>query len=284
MSMAGDARDIPICAGRERPVWVIAWLWGAQVIEDLKGKAVLVTGASTGIGAAVARAFGDHGARVAVHYRRSRAPAEEVAAAIRRAGSEAILLQADLGESAAAEGVVRHTIEAFGRIDVLINNAGDLIDKHPVDALPDDFVLALFRLNVVSIVAACRVAIPAMRAQGGGAIVNTSSVGARHGGSAGTAAYAGTKAYVNSLTRHMAREHAKDGIRVNAVSPGIIDTPIHERHSSKELMATYMTMVPMGRAGTPDEAAGTYLYLASARLSGYTTGQIIEVNGGQLSP
>lgn len=254
------------------------------MIEDLKGKAVLVTGASTGIGAAVARAFGRNAARVAVHYNRSRDAAEVVAADVRAAGGKAIVLQGDVRDSAAAEGLVRQTLEAFGRIDVLINNAGDVVGKHPVAALADDFVLDLFRLNVMSIIAACRAAIPAMIDQGGGAIVSTSSVGARHGGSPGTAAYAGTKAYVNSLTRHMAREHAKDGIRVNAVSPGVIDTPIHERHSSSELMATYRTLVPMGRFGTPEEAAGTYLYLASAELSGYTTGQIIEVNGGQLSP
>jgi 3-oxoacyl-[acyl-carrier protein] reductase len=254
------------------------------MIGDLRGKAVLVTGASSGIGAATARAFGRNGARVAVHCHRNRDAAEQVAADVRAAGREALVLQADVRDSAAAEGLVHSTIDAFGRIDVLINNAGDLVAKHPVEALPDDFVLDLFKLNVLSVIATCRVAIPAMRASGGGAIVHTSSVGARHGGSPGTAAYAGTKAYINSLTRHMAREHARDRIRVNAVSPGVIETPIHERHSSRELMETYKTLVPMGRYGTPEETAGAYLYLASDQLSGYVTGQILEVNGGQLSP
>ncbi|MDX1542176.1 MAG: SDR family NAD(P)-dependent oxidoreductase [Geminicoccaceae bacterium] len=253
------------------------------MIEDLDGKAVLVTGASSGIGAATARAFGRNGARVAVHYHRNEG-AEQVATDIRAEGRKALVLQADVRDSAAAEDLVRATIDAFGRIDVLINNAGDVVAKHPVDALPDDFVLDLFKLNVLSVIATSRVAIPAMREAGGGAIVNTSSVGARHGGSAGTAAYAGTKAYINSLTRHMAREHAPDRIRVNAVSPGVILTPIHERHSSRELMETYKTLVPMGRYGTPEETAGAYLYFASDQLSGYVTGQILEVNGGQLSP
>ncbi|HEX6141524.1 MAG TPA: SDR family NAD(P)-dependent oxidoreductase [Geminicoccaceae bacterium] len=254
------------------------------MIEDLDGKAVLVTGSSTGIGAAVARAFARNGARVAVHYHRSREAAERIADDVRTAGGDALALQADVGDSGAAEGLVRATIDAFGRIDVLINNAGDIVAKHPVEALPDAYVLDLFRLNVLSVIATCRVAIPAMREGGGGAIVNTSSVGARHGGSPGTAAYAGTKAYINSLTRHMAREHARDRIRVNAVSPGVIATPIHERHSPPELIETYRTLVPMGRLGTPEEAAGAYLYLASDQLSGYVTGQILEVNGGQLSP
>lgn len=251
-----------------------------RLIDDLSGKAVLVTGASSGLGAAAAVAFGRCGAHVAVHYNRSTAGAETTAATIRAAGGEAAVLQADVRDTAAVAGLVDATIAAFGGIDVLVNNAGDLLGRHTVEDVSDDFVVDVFRVNALSVIAACRAAVPAMRTRGGGAIVNLSSVAARTGGSSGTMFYAAAKAYVASITRSMAREYAADGIRVNAVAPGVITTPIHDRFTPPAVLSQLAAAVPMQRLGDADEVAGTILYLASTALSGYVTGETVEVNGG----
>ena len=250
------------------------------MIDDLSGKAVLVTGASSGLGAAAAVAFGRCGAHVAVHYNRSATGAETTAATVRATGGEAVVLQADVRDSDAVAALVEATVQAFGGVDVLVNNAGDLLGRHTVEDVTDDFVLDVFRVNALSVVAACRAAVPVMRARGGGAIVNLSSVAARTGGSSGTMFYAATKAYVASITRSMAREYATDGIRVNAVAPGVITTPIHDRFTPPAVLNQLAESIPLRRLGAADEVAGTILYLASSALSGYVTGETVEVNGG----
>jgi 3-oxoacyl-[acyl-carrier protein] reductase len=253
-------------------------------IPDLAGKAVLVTGASTGIGAALAKALGRQGARVAVHYHRSEAEAQEVAAAIADAGAEAWAVAGDVSDAATAGRVVAQAAERFGRLDGLVNNAGALIKRTPIEEVTDELYDTVLDLNVRSVVAACRAAIPVMRLQGGGAIVNTSSIAARNGGGPGSGLYASSKAFVSNLTRGLAKELAKDRIRVNAVSPGVILTPFHERFSTPEQIAAQTAAIPMGRAGVAEDCVGAYLFLLSEALSGYVTGQILEVNGGQLMP
>jgi 3-oxoacyl-[acyl-carrier protein] reductase len=123
-----------------------------------------------------------------------------------------------------------------------------------------------------------------MRKGGGGSIVNLTSIAARTGGAGGSVAYATSKGAVSTFTRGLAKELARDGIRVNGVAPGIIVTPFHDRHTSQQQMDAMVTTIPMGRAGTPEECVGTVLYLASPAMSGYVTGQVIEINGGQLTP
>lgn len=253
-------------------------------IPDLAGKAVLVTGASTGIGAALAKALGRQGARVAVHYHRSEAEAQEVAAAIADAGAEAWAVAGDVSDAATAGRVVAQAAERFGRLDGLVNNAGALIKRTPIEEVTDELYDTVLDLNVRSVVAACRAAIPVMRRQGGGAIVNTSSIAARNGGGPGSGLYASSKAFVSNLTRGLAKELAKDRIRVNAVSPGVILTPFHERFSTPEQIAAQTAAIPIGRAGAAEDCVGAYLFLLSEALSGYVTGQILEVNGGQLMP
>src|SRR4051794_12116993 len=253
-------------------------------IPDLAGKAVLVTGASTGIGAALAKALGRQGARVAVHYHSSEAEAQEVAAAIADAGAEAWAVAGDVSDAATAGRVVAQAAERFGRLDGLVNNAGALIKRTPIEEVTDELYDTVLDLNVRSVVAACRAAIPVMRRQGGGAIVNTSSIAARNGGGPGSGLYASSKAFVSNLTRGLAKELAKDRIRVNAVSPGVILTPFHERFSTPEQIAAQTATIPMGRAGAAEDCVGAYLFLLSEALSGYVTGQILEVNGGQLMP
>jgi 3-oxoacyl-[acyl-carrier protein] reductase len=254
------------------------------VIEDLKDKVVLITGASTGIGAAAAEAFGANGARVAVHYNKSRAEAEEVEERIERSGGQALLVAGDVTQREAIASIVAKTVATFGRIDVLINNAGSMVERAPIEAITDELFDQVMRINAWSVTAACREVVPHFRAQGGGNIINVTSIAARNGGGPGAVLYAGSKGFVSTVTRGLARELVKDRIRVNAIAPGIIMTPFHDRYTTPEQLAALTATIPMGRAGAADECAGTLLYLASDALSGYVTGQILEVNGGALMP
>jgi 3-oxoacyl-[acyl-carrier protein] reductase len=255
-----------------------------MMINDLKDKVVLVTGSSTGIGAAVAKGFARNGAKVAVHYHSSRTEAEKVVSDIKLHGGTAALFGADARSSKEMEELVAAVQRYFGRIDVLVNNAGGLIKRVKLDEITDDVLDEVIDLNVRSVIAASRAAARFFRQQGGGSIINTTSVAARHGGGVGASLYAGAKAFVSNFTRNLAKEFAEQSIRVNAVAPGVIMTPFHERFSTPELIETMRQTVPMGRLGIAEECAGTFVYLASDALSGYVTGQVIEVNGGQLMP
>jgi 3-oxoacyl-[acyl-carrier protein] reductase len=254
------------------------------MIEDLKNKVVLITGAGTGIGASAARAFGRNGSKVVVHYNKSAGPANDVVADIKKSGSDAVVMQADVTKSGAMKKLIDDTVTRFGRIDVLINNAGDMVGRKAITEVTDEYLDQVLHLNVHSVVAACRDAVPHMRKQGGGNIINLSSIAARHGGGGGAVIYAAAKGFVSTATRGFAKELAKDKIRVNAVSPGVILTPFHGRHSNDQQIETMRQTVPMGRCGEADDCVGAFLFLASDQLSGYVTGQVIEVNGGQYMP
>ena len=253
-------------------------------MNDLKDKAVLVTGASTGIGAAVARALGQAGARVAVLYRGSADEARAVARDIEAAGGRALLVQADVTDTAAVDRMVKTVHAEFGRIDVLVNNAGGFVKRSPIVDADDDYIDAVFRLNARSVVAVSRRVIPLMAASGGGAIINVTTQAARTGGGPGAGLYAACKGFVSTITRTMAKELVKEKIRVNAVAPGVIETPFHDGHSSPEVLKNFANAIPMGRLGTADECVGAFLFLASEAASSYVTGQVIEVNGGQVMP
>ncbi|HKE41612.1 MAG TPA: SDR family oxidoreductase [Casimicrobiaceae bacterium] len=254
------------------------------MFSDLKGKAVLITGASTGIGAAAARAFGRLGSRVAIHYNASRPKAEQVAADVQAAGGEAVLIAGDLSEPSNAKKVVAETLAAFDRVDVLINNAGGLVKRTRIEDYSLEFLQEVIALNVTQVAMFVHEVIPVMRRQKGGCVINVSSIAARHGGGAGAIIYAGTKGFISTATHGWAKEVASDGIRINAVSPGVIATPFHERYSTAEQLKAMQATIPMNRLGTPEECAGTFVYLASDAMSGYVTGQVIEVNGGQYMP
>jgi len=255
------------------------------MLNDLKDKVVLITGSSTGIGAAAAVAFGKLGARVAVHYNSSQGPAEEVLGRVKATGAQAILLKGDVLESAQCQRLVDETVQAFGRIDILINNAGALVQRVPIEEITDELFDNVVYLNVRSAMMCSAAAVKAMRQQGqGGVVINVTSVAARHGGGAGASLYAGSKGFVSTMTRGLAKELVKDNIRVNAVAPGVITTPFHERFSTPQMLEGFRATIPMNRLGTAEECAGAFVYLASEQMSGYVTGQIIEVNGGQYMP
>jgi 3-oxoacyl-[acyl-carrier protein] reductase len=241
----------------------------------LSGKKVLITGASRGIGLAAARAFDAEGARLVLHYAREPAGAGEI--------DGALLLQADLKVQGAASDLVAAAATALGGLDVLINNAGHMLGRARLEEIDDERIDAVFDLNARSVIEACKAALPALR-HSRGCIINVSSISARTGGSAGSSLYSGSKAFVSSLTRSLATELADDGIRVNAVSPGTILTHFHEIYSTPEKLEATAGKTPMRRNGTAEDCAGAFLFLASPALSGYITGQIIEVNGGALMP
>ena len=253
-------------------------------IPDLDGKAVLITGASTGIGAALARAFAAQGALVGLHYNASTEAAEALAAEIAAGQGRVRLIRADVSTGAGARSAVDQAQAAFGRLDGLINNAGGMVRRVPYAEVGETDYDEIMDLNARSVVVASRAAIPHLKAAGGGFIINTTSIAARNGASGGAGLYGSSKAFVHNVTRGMAKELILFGIRVNAVAPGVIETPFHDRYSTPAQMAAMLATVPQGRLGTPEDCVGAFLFLASAALSPYIIGQVIEVNGGQLMP
>lgn len=241
---------------------------------------VLVTGASTGIGAATAIAFARAGADIAIHYNRSTDAAEQVAEQARAHGSKVCTLRGDVLNPAGPAQLVDRAADELGGLDVLVNNAGGLVGRQPMAEMDDDFLQEVMSLNYYSTARACKAAIPYLRRSDAGAIVNVSSIAASNGGGNGSVAYCAAKAAISGYTHALAKELAGEGIRVNAISPGVINTPFHERHTSSDAMERMVGQIPMGRVGSPDECAGTMLYLASSDVAGFVTGQIVEVNGG----
>ena len=252
-------------------------------ISDLKDKAVLITGASTGIGAALARAFAAQGAWVGLHYNASLEAALALAVEIERAGGRVALIQSDMSNGDGARAVVDQAVAAFGRLDGLINNAGGMVRRVSYENASEADYDEIMDLNARSVLVACSAAIPHLKRQGG-FIINTTSIAARNGAGGGAGLYGSSKAFVSNVTRGMAKELIPFGIRVNAVAPGVIDTPFHERYSTEAQMKAMVASVPQGRAGVAEDCVGAFLFLASAALSGYIIGQVIEVNGGQLMP
>ena len=252
---------------------------------ELTGKVCLVTGASRGIGAAVARGLGACGANIAVHYRSGRAEAEHVAADIERSGGKALLIAGDIAAPETVDRLVAETVARFGRLDILINNAGDQIARVNIADTTDEMFDTHVAINIRPTFAACRAAVRQFRKQGGGGnIINVSSIAARTGGGGGSYLYAGAKGFISTFSKALAKEVATEGIRVNVVSPGVIATDLQNRVTSPEQLRATALQIPMRRVGVPDECTGAFLFLCSDQLSGYVTGQVVEVNGGLLMP
>ncbi len=246
------------------------------MFDDLQGKVVVVTGGVTGIGGAASRAFASAGAQVFAQY----LGGGPELADIEKAGIATLKL--DLTEQGAPERLIEAACARFGRIDVLVNNAGSLVGRVPVTDVDDDFIDRVFDLNCRQLIHCCRLAARLMKAQGAGNIINVTSIAARTGSSPGGAVYGGAKAFVSAFSKTLAKELVGNGVRVNCVSPGTIHTAFHDRYSDEAKREATRKTIPMQRLGVAQDCAGTFLYLASDQASGYVTGQVIEVNGGQL--
>ena len=240
-----------------------------------------VTGSSTGIGRAVAEGLAAQGCRVVVHYNRSEAEAREVVERIGSSGGEAMLVGGDVADAGEVKTMVREIEGRYGRLDVLVNNAGSLIERRSLEEMTEDLWDRVMDVNLKSVYLCSQAVLPMMKRQGRGRIVNVTSVAARNGGGPGSVAYATAKGGVSTLTRAMAKELVSEGILVNGVAPGIITTPFHERFTPPEMREKMVGSIPMGREGTPEETAGAVLFLASP-WADYLVGEIVEVNGGQL--
>jgi 3-oxoacyl-[acyl-carrier protein] reductase len=253
------------------------------VIPDLAGKVVLVTGGSTGIGAALVEAYAAQGCRVGLHYNASHDAALALATRLNDGGGNVFPVRGDFSVSADVIRVVEDTAAQFGQLDGLVNNAGGMLGRVSYADMTDEHYDKVMDLNARSVITASRAAMPWLK-QHGGFIINTSSVAARNGASGGAGLYGSAKAFVSNVTRGMAKELVGQNIRVNAVAPGVILTPFHDRYSTAEQMKAMLATIPQGRVGMPEDCVGAYLFLSSNALSGYVTGQVIEVNGGQLMP
>src|SRR5215208_257521 len=240
-----------------------------------------VTGSSTGIGAASAVALAEGGCRVAVHYNRSEAEAREVVERISSSGGEAMLVEGDVGDAGEVGRMAGEIEDRYGRLDVLVNNAGSLIERRTLEEMTEDLWDRVMAVNLKSVFLCSQVVVPVMKRRGRGKIINMTSVAARNGGGPGSAAYATAKGGVSTLTRAMAKELVSEGVLVNGVAPGIITTPFHDRFTPPDVRENMSAAIPIGREGTPEEVAGAVLFLASP-WANYLVGEIIEVNGGQL--
>lgn len=245
-------------------------------MSDLAGKVALVTGASRGIGAAIALRLARDGAVVAVNYAGSRDAAEEVVAQIESAGGEAVALQADVSDTDACARLVEDTIEQLGSVDIIVNNAGINRDTLVVRMSDDDWN-AVIDTDLRGAFAVIRAAARPMMKQRSGAIVNVASVIGLVG-NAGQANYAAAKAGLIGLTKSLAKELAPRGIRVNAIAPGFIETDMTGALSDA-IREAAQGEIAMKSLGTPDDIAAAVAFLASED-AGYITGQTLGVDGG----
>ena len=248
---------------------------------DLSGKVALVTGASSGIGAATAALFADLGARVALGYFHNEAGAEQVRQSIASAGGTVIAIRGDVRRAADIQTVVRRSSDELGPIDILVNNAGSLVKRLPLKDVTEDQWDDIQDLNLKSAVLCSQAVAPGMIGRKRGAIINIVSIAGRNGGGPGAGPYAAAKAGLIAFTKSLAKEMAPHGVRVNAVSPGVIDTPFHEVFSTPEMIAGFVKQIPLGRVGAARECATAIAFLASDAAS-YIAGETLEVNGGQL--
>src|SRR5229473_7810639 len=246
---------------------------------DLTGKVALITGASSGIGAATASLFADLGAKVAIGYHSNREGAAQVQRRIGDAGGTAISIQADMRKDSDIHSMINDVSQQLGPIHVLVNNAGSLLRRMKAVEMDEATWNEILNLNLTSAALCSHAVVSSMIERKRGAIINVVSIAGRNGGGPGAGPYATAKGGLLTYTKGLAKELAPHGVRVNAIAPGVISTPYHQRYSPPELFQKYVAAIPMGRAGTAEEVADVIVFLASPAAR-YITGETIEVNGG----
>lgn len=245
---------------------------------DLTGKVALITGGSRGIGRAAALLFAENGADVAVNYQRDTAAADSVLKELKRFETRSERFAADIADSHAVDQMVAGVIATFGRLDVLVNNAG-IWKEGPIESITNAQVDEMIDINLKSLFYCCRAAVPHLRKTKGSIINIASTAGQR--GEAFHSHYAATKGATISFTKSLAPELIGDGIRVNCVAPGWVDTDMSKEALAAPDASRYISLIPMGRPGTPFEIAGPIVFLASEWAS-FITGEILNVNGGAV--
>jgi 3-oxoacyl-[acyl-carrier protein] reductase len=245
-------------------------------LQHLKDRVAVITGASRGIGKAAALALVSQGAKVVINYARSIDAAEATVKEITNAGGEAIALQADVSQSAEVDNLIKTTLDQFGRIDVLVNNAGITKDTLLLRMKPEQWQ-AVIDLNLTGVFLCTKAVSKTMLKQRSGRIINIASVAGQMG-NPGQANYSAAKAGVIGFTKTVAKELANRGITVNAVAPGFIETDMTHDLKSDDIIK----FIPLGRYGKPEEVAGTIRFLASDPAAAYITGQVFNVDGGMV--
>jgi NAD(P)-dependent dehydrogenase (short-subunit alcohol dehydrogenase family) len=244
----------------------------------LVGKVALISGGDSGIGRAVSVLFAREGAKVGIIYREEQRDADETKALVEEEGSEALLIKGDVGSKDFCEEAVVKVVEAFGRLDILVNNAAEQHEQKELTDISEEQLEQTFRTNIFGYFFLAQAALPHL--QDGSSIINTTSITA-YRGSPSLMDYSSTKGAILAFTRSLSGAVAKKGIRVNAVAPGPIWTPLIPASFDKDKVAEFGSTQPMGRPGQPNEVAPSYLFLACEDGS-YITGQVLHPNGGEI--
>lgn len=245
--------------------------------NKLQGKRALVTAGAQGIGLAISRALLDEGCMAAVHYFSSADAAEALKTEY---PGKVEAFQADLTDPQQAEQMVGKAVAFLGGLEVLVNNAGSLIGRRRLGEVDMDFWKTVIDVNVTSMVNVTKAAAPVLRKANGASVINLASLAGRKGGHPGSAMYATAKGAVLTLTRALSTELGPDGIRVNALAPGLIlDTRFHNTHTTKESADATIAQIPLGRAGHPGDIAHAAVFLAE-QFDGFMTGATLDINGG----
>ena len=262
---------------RPEPVTIVPELRGRGRLKD---RVALITGGDSGIGRATAVLFAREGARVAIVYLEEQTDAEETLRLVEEEGSTGLLIKGDIGRHAFCQRTVEKTVKEFGRLDVLVNNAAEQHPQESIEDIDEKQLDATFRTNIYSMFFLTKAALPHLKKHKGSTIINTTSVTA-YRGSPGLLDYSATKGAIVSFTRSLSGMLAKDGIRVNAVAPGPIWTPLIPSTFPADKVKKFGSDTPLGRAGEPWECATCFLFLASID-SQYMTGQVLHPNGGEI--
>ncbi len=247
---------------------------------DLRGKVALVTGASSGIGRATALVLARNGAAVVLSYLSNDRGVTEAVAEIQAMRRNACAVRADVTRTADVARLAEEAMQNFGRIDILVNNAGSIVKLASIEECSAELWDAIIAVNLKSVFLCSQAVIPQMKQQQSGRIINLSSLVAMSGGRGSVLAYAAAKGAVNTLTKGLANELGEYKITVNAVAPGIILTPFHDKFSHPERLQEIIAATPLRRAGTPEEVAELIAYLSSDE-AGFITGEIFSIDGGR---